>query len=61
MRVILASGSPRRHDLLQMIGISHDVIPADIDESQFDGERPLEPVERLAREKGTAIASRTRF
>ncbi|HEY9428704.1 MAG TPA: Maf family protein [Gemmatimonadaceae bacterium] len=58
MRVILASGSPRRHDLLQMIGISHDVIPADIDESQFDGERPLEHVERLAREKGTAIASR---
>ena len=58
MRVILASGSPRRHDLLQMIGISHDVIPADIDESQFDGERPLEHVERLAREKGAAIASR---
>jgi septum formation protein len=41
-----------------MIGISHDVIPADIDESQFDGERPLEHVERLAREKGAAIASR---
>jgi len=58
VRVILASGSPRRHDLLQMIGISHDVIPADIDESQFDGERPLEHVERLAREKGAAIASR---
>jgi septum formation protein len=58
VRVILASGSPRRHDLLQMIGISHDVIPADIDESRLDGERPLEHVERLAREKGGTIAER---
>ncbi len=58
MRVILASGSPRRHDLLDMIGIAHDVIPADIDESQFDGERPLEHVERLASQKGAAIAAR---
>lgn len=58
MRVILASGSPRRHELLQMIGIAHDVVPADIDESQRDGERPVEHVERLAREKGAAIAAR---
>ncbi|HET7551290.1 MAG TPA: Maf family protein [Gemmatimonadaceae bacterium] len=58
MRVILASSSPRRHDLLTMIGIEHAVIPADIDESQFDGERPVEHVERLAREKGATIALR---
>lgn len=58
MRVILASGSPRRHDLLQMIGIAHDVIPADIDESRYDGERPVEHVERLARQKGATIAAR---
>jgi septum formation protein len=41
-----------------MIGIAHEVIPADIDESQFDGERPIEHVERLAREKGATIAAR---
>ena len=58
MRLILASGSPRRHDLLQMIGIAHEVIPADIDETQLDGERPFEHVERLAREKGATIADR---
>ena len=58
MRVILASGSPRRHDLLAMIGIEHEVIPADIDESRLDGERPLEHVERLSREKGVTIAAR---
>ncbi|HET7620389.1 MAG TPA: Maf family protein [Gemmatimonadaceae bacterium] len=56
--MILASSSPRRHDLLQMIGVAHDVIPADIDETQFDGEPPVEHVERLAREKGAAIAAR---
>ena len=58
MRVILASGSPRRHELLDMIGIAHEVIPANIDESQRNGERPAEHVERLAREKGAAIAER---
>jgi septum formation protein len=41
-----------------MIGIAHEVIPADIDETQFDGERPVEHVERLAREKGATIAAR---
>jgi septum formation protein len=58
VRVILASGSPRRHELLDMIGIAHEVIPANIDESQRNGERPVEHVERLAREKGAAIAER---
>lgn len=58
MRVILASGSPRRHELLDMIGIAHEVLPADIDESQRDGERAVEHVERLAREKGAAVARR---
>ena len=33
MRVILASQSPRRRDLLNLIGIAHTVRPADIDET----------------------------
>ena len=58
LRVILASASPRRRDLLTMIGIRHDVVPADIDETYLPGEPPLAHAERLAREKGTAVAAR---
>jgi septum formation protein len=58
VRVILASGSPRRHELLRMIGIAHEVIPADIDESYRPGETPPAHAERLAREKGALIAAR---
>jgi len=55
--VILASQSPRRRDLLTLIGIAHTVRPADIDESGLPGERPLECVERLARTKARTIAA----
>ena len=58
MRVILASSSPRRRDLLDMIGIAHEVVPADVDESYPAGEPPIAHAERLAREKGAAIAKR---
>ncbi len=57
MRVILASSSPRRHELLAMIGIAHDVVPADIDESLVSGEAPIAYAERLAREKAVAVAA----
>lgn len=55
-KVVLASSSPRRRDLLDLIGISHDVRPADVDESIQPGESPSEYAERLAREKAEAIA-----
>ena len=58
MRVILASASPRRRELLTLIGIAHEVIPADIDESERHGEHPAEHAERLAREKAVAVAHR---
>ena len=58
MRVILASASPRRRDLLTMIGIAHEVIPADVDETYRAGEVPREHAERLAREKASALAAR---
>jgi septum formation protein len=54
-RVILASQSPRRRDLLSLVGIAHDVQPADIDESYRPGETPRQHAERLARGKATAI------
>lgn len=51
--VILASASPRRRELLTLIGIPHEVQPADIDESYLVGEVPREHAERLAREKAS--------
>jgi septum formation protein len=54
--VILASQSPRRRDLLALIGISHEVRPADIDETYLPGEEPRGHAERLAREKAKRIA-----
>jgi septum formation protein len=55
-KVVLASSSPRRTDLLDLIGIKHEVRPADVDESIQPGESPSEYAERLAREKAEAIA-----
>ena len=57
-RVILASQSPRRRELLSLVGIPHDVRPADLDESLLPGEEPAAHAERLARAKAEAIASR---
>ena len=58
MRVILASASPRRRDLLTMIGITHEVIPADVDETYGPEEVPRAHAERLAREKASVLAAR---
>jgi len=59
MRLILASASPRRLDLLARIGIVPDAIePADIDESLLPGELPRDHALRLATEKAFAIAAR---
>ena len=55
-RVVLGSSSPRRRELLALIGIPHEVIPADIDETEHPGEAPAAYVERLAREKAAAVA-----
>ena len=57
-RVVLASGSPRRRDLLNLIGIEHEVRPANIDETMRPREAPRRHAERLAREKASAVAMR---
>ena len=59
MKLILASASPRRLDLLARIGIVPDAVtPADVDESVPTGELPRVHALRLAREKAEAIALR---
>jgi len=57
-RVILASASPRRRELLDLVGIAHEVQPADIDETYRVGEEAPAHAERLAREKGETVAAR---
>jgi len=58
-RLVLASASPRRLDLLARIGIVPDaVIPADADERVPKGELPRVHALRLAREKAEAVAFR---
>ena len=54
--VILASQSPRRRELLALVGIAHTVRPADIDERWIPGELPVPHAERLAREKAHTLA-----
>ncbi|HZI27730.1 MAG TPA: Maf family protein [Gemmatimonadaceae bacterium] len=58
VRIILASQSPRRRELLALIGIAHEVMPADLDESVLPNEAPTAHAERLAREKAEVIAHR---
>ena len=58
-RLILASASPRRLDLLARIGVVPDaIVPADIDESVPKGELPRQHAVRLAREKAEAVAAK---
>jgi septum formation protein len=55
--IVLASRSPRRVELLKQIGLTCEIYPADIDESQLANESPIQYVLRLAREKAAASVS----
>ena len=56
MRLVLASQSPRRLELLKRIGIVPDaVLPADIDETPLKGELPSPYVQRIAAGKAAAV------
>lgn len=56
--IILASASERRSQLLRQIGVQHRVAGADIDESPFPGEKPLDYVQRIAAGKAQAVVAR---
>ena len=55
MRLILASASPRRAELLRAAGYEFGIIVADVDERARDGETPDIYVRRLAAEKSAAV------
>lgn len=56
-RILLASASPRRLDLLRALGLDPEVRPADVDETLLPGEDPHEAAERLARAKAEKVAA----
>jgi len=58
VRLVLASSSPRRRELLTAAGLAIEIDPADIDERQLPGEPPRAYVERLARAKAATVAAR---
>lgn len=59
-RIILASSSPRRRELLAGIVASFEVVKPHIDELQHPGEPPLAYVQRLSQEKAAAVAGQLR-
>ena len=56
--IVLASSSPRRRQLLDMLRIPFEVEPSGIDEVVHPGEAPRDYVLRVAREKAEAVAAR---
>ncbi len=54
--LILASASPRREELLRLLGLDFQVIPSRVDETFFVNEKPAEHVLRLAENKAHAVA-----
>ena len=58
VNLVLASQSPRRKELLSILGIPFSVVPSSIGEAPAAEEKPEEFVVRLAREKGVEVASR---
>jgi len=58
MRLVLASSSPRRVEVLRNAGFEFEIIPARVDESPRPGESPVALAERLAREKAEDVAAR---
>lgn len=57
-RIVLASASPRRAELLRAAGIDFEVQPADVDETFAEGELPGDYVSRLAEAKARLVYER---
>jgi len=55
VRLILASASPRRAELLTAAGFAFDVMPADVDETPVPGEDPMQYALRVARDKAGRV------
>ena len=60
-KIILASASPRRAELLDQMRVNYSIQVADIDETSHDNETPEALVQRLAVEKSQALSPELRF
>jgi septum formation protein len=58
LTLVLASASPRRHELLARLGLETEIVAPDIDETPLPAESPPIHAERVAREKARAVALR---
>lgn len=58
--IILASGSPRRRELMALLGVEVEIAKPDVDESQQPDEAPFDFVQRLGREKAEAVIAQGR-
>ncbi|HXG82474.1 MAG TPA: Maf family protein [Pyrinomonadaceae bacterium] len=56
-KIILASGSPRRAEILRFVGWEFEKHVADVDETEFAGEKPEDYVRRLAKTKAETVAA----
>ena len=56
-KIILASKSPRRHEILTLAGLEHEIIVSDADESVPDTLTPAEAVKAISRKKADAVLS----
>lgn len=56
-RLVLASVSPRRREILETLGLVFEIRAADVDESLASGESPYDAAERLAREKAERVSA----
>ncbi|HSH46229.1 MAG TPA: nucleoside triphosphate pyrophosphatase [Longimicrobiales bacterium] len=56
--LVLASGSPRRQELLSLLGVAFEAVPAEVGEEALPGESAVGHVERLALEKARWVAGR---
>ena len=55
MQYILASQSPRRKELLARVVADFQTVPADIDETPYPSEQPIDYVQRMATQKAATI------
>ena len=59
-KLILASGSPRRADLLKQMGLEFSILLPEIDETPLRGEGPRQLVRRLSRQKAQSLEEKVR-
>lgn len=57
-KLVLASSSPRRTEILERAGWPHEIMVAGVDETILPNEQPADYVQRLARSKAEAVANR---